>query len=205
MAGKKTGGRVRCAVDAWASGRGRAMTEALEQRIMLDSTVVFNEIMYHPKGTGAASDAQEYVELYNQMGVPVDLSGWSLKSGVDFTFDEGTILAGGGHLVIAADPAALQAATGFGGAIGPYSGHLSNSGEKLELDDKTGRVMDSVSYDTKGDWPVAPDGSGVSLAKANPNTASAPAANWVASAQVGGTPGAVNFPVGLPTPTTTIN
>jgi len=172
---------------------------------MFDSTVVFNEIMYNPAGTGAASDSQEWVELYNQMGVDVDLSGWSIQSGVEYTFAEGTILAGGGHLVIAADPAALKAATGYASAIGPFGGHLSNSGEKLELADRTGRVMDSVTYDTKGDWPVAPDGSGVSLAKANPNTASATAANWIASAQMGGTPGAVNFPTTLPTPTVTLN
>lgn len=172
---------------------------------MLDSTVVFNEIMYNPAGTGAASDSQEWIELYNQLGVDVDLSGWSLRSGVDYTFAEGTILAGGGQLVIAADPAAMNAATGFGSAIGPFTGHLSNSGETLELADRTGRVMDSVSYDTKGDWPVAPDGSGVSLAKANPNTASESPSNWVASALVGGTPGVVNFPSSLPTPVVTFN
>jgi hypothetical protein len=181
------------------------LAEALEQRVMLDSTVIFNEIMYNPAGTGAASDSQEWVELYNQLGVDVDLSGWSLRSGVDYTFPEGTILTGGGQLVIAADPAALKAATGYGGAIGPFAGHLSNSGEKLELADKTGRTMDSVSYDTKGDWPVAPDGAGVSLAKASPTTASSPASNWIASAQVRGTPGAVNFPAALPTPVVTLN
>src|SRR5258706_4695015 len=65
--------------------------------------------------------------------------------------------------------------------------------------------MDSVTYGRKGDWAVAPAGSGVGLAKANPNTASARASNWIASAQVGGTPGAVNFPSALPTPVVTLN
>ena len=87
-------------MDAWAGGLGaRVFAEALEQRVMLDSTVVFNEIMYNPAGMGAASDSQEWVELYNPMGVDVDLSGWSLQSGVDYTFAEGTILAGGGRYV----------------------------------------------------------------------------------------------------------
>jgi hypothetical protein len=206
VAGKNSKGRLRSAVDAWAAtGARKFAVEAFEQRVMLDSTVVFNEIMYNPAGTGAASDSQEWVELYNQLGVDVDLSGWSLRSGVAYTFAEGTILAGGGQLVIAADPAALKAATGYGAALGPFTGHLSNFGEKLELADKTGRVMDSVSYDTKGDWTVAPDGSGVSLAKANPSTASGAPSSWIASAQVRGTPGAVNFPSALPTPVVTLN
>jgi hypothetical protein len=150
--------------------------------------------MYHPGGaSGAAADALEWFELYNPMGVDVDLSGWSVHGGVNFKFAEGTILNGGAYLVVAADPAALQQTTGYAGALGPFTGHLSDSGEKLELQDGNGREMDGVSYDTKGDWPVAPDGSGVSLSKIDPGTASATAANWVDSARVGGTPGAVNF------------
>src|SRR5947208_1123456 len=79
-------GRLRCAVDAWAAAGARPFAETLERRIMLDSTVVFNEIMYNPAGTGATSDSQEWIELYNQLGVDVDLSGWCLRSGVDYTF-----------------------------------------------------------------------------------------------------------------------
>jgi len=76
VAGKKSRNRLRSAVSACAPvSRARTLAEALEQRLMFDSTVVFNEIMYNPAGTGAASDSQEWVELYNQMGVDVDLSG----------------------------------------------------------------------------------------------------------------------------------
>jgi len=78
--------------------------------------------------------------------------------------------------------------------LGPFSGRLSNSGETLELRNNDGRLEDSVSYGTDGDWPVGPDGAGVSLAKVDPNTASGLAENWATSTQVGGTPGAANFP-----------
>lgn len=47
-----------------------------------DSVVVFNEVMYHPQ-TG---DNVEWVELYNQMGVDIDISDWSLRGGVEYTF-----------------------------------------------------------------------------------------------------------------------
>jgi len=157
-----------------------------------DSVVVFNEIMYHP---ATNEPALEWVELHNQMAVDVDLSGWSLAGGIDFKFAEGAVIQGGGYLVVALSPADLEAATGLTNALGPFSGRLSNSGEKLELYNNNGRLMDSVNYDVEGDWPVAPDGSGVSLAKADEDTDSGSAANWRVSAFVGGTPGRRNFPL----------
>ena len=55
------------------------------------------------------------------------------------------------------------------------------------------RVMDSLRYDDDAPWPVGPDGSGATLAKVDPNVASNAAANWTTSAEIGGTPGALNF------------
>ena len=156
-----------------------------------DSVVVFNEIMYHA-GTNAAGG--EWVELHNQMAVDVDLSGWSVANAVAFTFPEGTVISGGGYLVVAEVPADLTAATGLTNIFGPYTGHLSNSGEKLELYNRNQRLMDSVNYGTSGAWPVGPDGSGVSLVKLDEDTASGVAANWTLSPQVGGSPGQRNFP-----------
>jgi hypothetical protein len=157
-----------------------------------DSVVVFNEIMYHP---GANTAGNEWLELHNQMSVDVDMSGWSIASGVAFAFPEGTVIPGGGYLVVALSPPELAAATGLTNILGPYTGHLSNSGEKLELYNRNQRLMDSVTYAVGGDWPVGPDGSGVSLAKKDEDTASGPAANWTVSALVGGSPGRVNFPL----------
>jgi hypothetical protein len=168
--------------------------ESLEQRLVLDSTVVFNEVMYHP--TGNAPEL-EWVELHNQMGVDMDLSLWRLD-GVDFTFAEGTVLPGGGYLVVAADPAALQAATGFSAALGPFTGRLDNNGEQLRLLNNDNREMDVLDYADNGRWPVAPDGSGASLAKSDPNTASGLPENWRGSLEVGGTPGEQNFAGNVP-------
>ena len=161
-----------------------------------DSTVVFNEIMYHPPTNEAE---MEWVELHNQMSVDMDISHWSLAGGITYAFAERTIVPGNGYLVVAASPATLMAAAGITNVLGPFSGRLSNSGETLQLLNNNQRVMDSLTYGTDGDWPVAPDGSGVSLAKLNSNGATADASNWCASAQVGGTPGAENFPVVTPT------
>ena len=165
----------------------------LAVRARADSTVVFNEIMYHPNATNEAQF--EWIELHNQMAVDMDISGWSLAGGVQFKFAEGTVLGGGQYLVIASSPATLAGATGATNVLGPLIGQLSNTVSKLELRDNNQRLMDSVNYGVDGDWPVAPDGAGPSLAKFNHNAGSALAANWRASAQVGGTPGRENFPL----------
>ncbi len=89
-----------------------------------DSVVVFNEVHYHPATNESAS---EWVELHNQMAIDIDLSAWSLTGSVGFTFAEGTVIPAGGYLVVASDPAALQAATGLTNLLGPLTGRLNNS------------------------------------------------------------------------------
>lgn len=159
-----------------------------------DSTVVFNEIMYHP-ASGEAT--LEWIELYNQMAVDMDLSGWSLQGGVRYEFPEDTILQGGGYLVVAISPPAMQAAVGLTKVLGPFLGRLANEGETIELRDNCQRLMDSLRYDHEDGWPAGADGGGPSLAKRNPDTASGLAESWTSSAEVGGTPGARNFPAGV--------
>lgn len=160
--------------------------------LMGDSVVVFNEIMYHPAPTQFEG---EWIELHNQMAVDVDISGWSIKGSVKYTFPEGTFMVGGDYLVIAENPAAMESASGVTGVLGPYDGQLSNSGELLRLENNAGRLMDETEYNDKGDWPVAPDGSGVSLSKKMNDQSSAQAENWTWSNHVEGTPGSENFPV----------
>ena len=173
-----------------AQRRRHWLLECLEPRVVLDSTVVFNEIMYNPAGTG---ESLEWIELHNQMAVDMDLSKWSVENGVDFTFAEGTIIPGGGYLVLAADPVALADATGFNSALGPWVGDLDNNGEEIRLVDRNDRLLDALDYRDEGSWPVGSDGSGASLAKINPDSASGPAENWTASPRIGGTIGERNF------------
>ena len=155
-----------------------------------DSTVVFNEVHYHPADREALL---EWVELHNQMAVNMDLSGWSLAGGISYRFPEGTVLRGGAHLVVAADPESIRG-LGVTNVVGPFQGRLSNSGEKLELRNNNRRLMDELDYGTDSEWPVAPDGHGPSLAKASETLSTARPGHWRASAQRGGTPGTPNFP-----------
>lgn len=148
-----------------------------------DCVVVFNEIHYNPAGP---SEDGEWIELFNQLGIMVDLSGWRLTGGIDYTFPEETFLAPGAYLVVAKTPAARQ--------LGPFAGSLDNGGERLRLRNHSDRLMDEFDYGDNGPWSVVADGSGATLAKRRPYTANKPPENWTRSHELGGTPGAENFP-----------
>ncbi len=154
-----------------------------------DSVVTFNEVHYHPAAPEDPEEAvgPEWVELHNPMSIRVDVSGWSLRGGIGYTFPEATVMEPGAYLVVSAvagDPA---------GALGPFSGRLDNAGEEIRLHERWGRMMDRVEYGDSGAWPSAADGGGPSLAKREPDRPSEPAVSWVASAEAGGTPGQANF------------
>ena len=155
-----------------------------------DSVVVFNEINYHPLDE---NNDTEWVELRSLMGVNVDMSGWELKGGINYTFAEGTVIPGHGYLLIAADPN-HSTLTGTN-SLGPFTGRLANNGETIRLVNNSDRTMDSVSYGDEGDWPVGPDGLGATLSKRSQNTAESRPFNWIASSESGGTPGEPNFPL----------
>ncbi|HWB04624.1 MAG TPA: lamin tail domain-containing protein [Verrucomicrobiales bacterium] len=156
----------------------------------VDSVVTFNEIQYHPT---AAQTAGEWIELKNQNSTDVDLSGWRLDGGVDYVFPAGTVIRGGKYLVVAANPAALMAATGLTGVVGPFENILANNGESVTLKNNNGRRMDEISWNDKEPWPVAADGSGATLSKIQELHDSGTPENWRASVEVGGTPGVFNF------------
>lgn len=175
----------------------RGQLECLEPRHVMDGSVVINEVMYHPLPAGGAAEADyEFVELYNQMSIPMDISGWRLEGGVSYTFAEGTVIPGRGYAVIASNPTALTATGGTQIAPGAFSGSLSNSGEEIVLVNNSGRRMSVVDYKDNDPWTSGPDGSGFSLAKGNEYADSSLASNWRASREVGGTPGTSNFPGG---------
>jgi hypothetical protein len=94
--------------------------ECLESRLALDGSVVINELMYHPDPVSGSEADFEWIELYNQMSINMDISGWRLEGGIQFTFDEGTIIPGRGYRVIATNPGALAEAGVYSGAAGPF-------------------------------------------------------------------------------------
>jgi len=173
--------------------------------------VVINEIMYHSYHALNTPEkiAQEYIELFNRGAEPANLSGWRLTDGVDFSFPQ-VVLGAGQYLVVAADVNVFIAKyPGVSNVVGGWVGRLGNSGERIELADDTGVVIDAVRYADEGDWAVrllgpielghrgwewsdAHDGGGKSLELINPAMPNEYGQNWTASKVDNGTPGAAN-------------
>jgi hypothetical protein len=162
-----------------------------------DAVVVFNEIHYHSAGDNVAL---EFIELYNQLAVNVDMSNWRI-AGVDYNFPEGTVINARSYLVIAKDPG------NYPGALGPFAGTLSNSGETLRLynnnralhsnDSNEGRrIMDEITYSDTYPWPIGPDGSGATLTKIDSGKGSAHPNNWTHGKS---SPGIANIEAIVPT------
>ena len=79
--------------------------EALERRCLLAADIVINEIHYDPPDK---TEFSEFIELYNNSDVGVDVSNWSITDGVDYQIPVGVIVAANDYLVISQDPATVE-------------------------------------------------------------------------------------------------
>ncbi|MBI5688900.1 MAG: lamin tail domain-containing protein [Verrucomicrobia bacterium] len=195
--------------------RSLALASFLGLAPALPAAPVINEIMYRPGSGYPENTSLEFIEIHNPEAAPVDLSGWALTKGADFTFPAGTTLPAGGYLVVAANPSALKAASAAAAAatvLGPWKtgARLANNGETVTLA-RPGTTagawttVDSVDYANEGDWATrtrdslggwswasTADGGGSSLERRNPALTKNTGQNWGPSAASGGTPGAAN-------------
>ena len=149
--------------------------------------IVISEIMYDP----ISGSTNEFVELHNASTNAVDLGGWYFTDGIAYTFPSPTVMEADAYLVVAVNRAAFTAlypeVTSL--AAGVYSGQLSNQGEKLGLANTAGTPVFSVTYNNKDPWPLAAAGLGSSLVLLDPYAPADNPSNWVASAQLNGSPG----------------
>jgi hypothetical protein len=150
----------------------------------------FTELHYNP-ATAQGSDSDfEFLELYNPHAFEVDLSGWSLSEGLNYAFPDGTAMAPGEYLVVAANAITYA---GLGYPVYDWgSGGLHNSGELLAIRAPDGTVVESVVYSDTGEWDTAPDGQGPSLERLFLDGDPHDAGQWTASIATGGSPGAIN-------------
>jgi hypothetical protein len=169
--------------------------------------IMIDEFMYHP-----ANDSDpEYIELYNPTSSRIYLENpegpWRLDGAVDYIFPANTSIAAGGRLIIVGFDsytetgllAAFIAAYNTGpltadaDIVGPWSGNLSNSSERLTLkkpqapdqpDDPVCWVnVDEVIYADVSPWPATADGDGDALQRihADQNHSGNDPDNWQAA------------------------
>ena len=183
---------------------GGSWNYTLNTAAVFQGQIVINEIMYHPV---TERDDHEWIELRNRGTNTVNLTGWQLSRGANYTFPA-TTLAPGGYLIVAANVAAFNASNpGVANVVGGWTGRLSNTGEDIELEDANGDRVDIITYAEQGEfaqrqrdplrpngweWIAAHDGSGNSLELRNAALDNNHGQNWASSLAINGTPGAVN-------------
>ena len=151
--------------------------------------VRITELHYNPpasQGGGAA----EFIEIKNTGTQRADLSHWSF-SGINFNFPHGFTLRPGDLAVLVNNEApAVFASQHPGVAVaGYFGGSLSNGGERIELRDRNGSIVDAVEYSDRAPWPAAADNRGYSLERIVLDGDSQAPAHWRASLELKGTPG----------------
>jgi hypothetical protein len=152
--------------------------------------LVISEVGYHSQALVDRDD--EFVELYNENLDPLDLSGFTLCNGVQFTFPRGTFLDGRSFLVVCANEANIQARYGITNTIGDWIGSLANEGERIEVCNPGGITVVEVRYNDRGKWPSGADGTGHTLSLISPFLEVDDPDNWILSDDLDGTPGEAN-------------
>lgn len=156
--------------------------------------VVINEVYYHAPGD---ADGLEFIELHNAGSEAVRIEGWKFTKGVALTFPAGASIGPNGFVVVCRDRPALRKAFNAD-AVATFEQALKNGGERIELVNERGQVVDTVRFNNRSPWPVAPDGHGPSLERISPDAPSETPENWAASqfpatgAFATGTPGSSN-------------
>lgn len=168
------------AATAWSEAAASFTTTAL-----VPNAAVINEFHYNPLDN---TSAEEFIELHNPGDTPLDLSGWILADAVTYTFPAGTTLAAGGYLVVAGNPAVVQAKYGTSAPLGPWTGKLSSDGERIDLRNAAGILQDRVSYNAGFPWPTSTDGTGNSAELIHPSLDNDLAGSWRSSGAFTATP-----------------
>ncbi|HVV71702.1 MAG TPA: lamin tail domain-containing protein, partial [Verrucomicrobiae bacterium] len=152
------------------------------------------EIMYHPApppaGSTNATHDFEYIELQNVGARSLDLQGYQLSGGINFTFGN-YVLGANQTVVLVRNLAAFQSR--YWGAVtvaGVYTNNLSDGGEHLVL---TGPLQEPVlDFSYNDSWYPATDGLGFSLVIRDPAGPTAlwnSKEGWRPSGTPGGSPG----------------
>lgn len=150
----------------------------------------FSELHYNPSSDQGNDSDFEFLELANLDTLAVNLAGWSISEGIDFTFPEDSWLSAGAYAVLTTAPGAYA---GLGYPVFDWGGGgLNNSGELLALRAPDGHVVEYVEYSDHSPWDSAPDGQGPSLERLFVYGPAHAAGSWSASIGMGGTPGNVN-------------
>ncbi|NNC94008.1 MAG: T9SS type A sorting domain-containing protein [Chitinophagales bacterium] len=162
------------------------------------SQIVITEIMYGPPNNNGGG--VEYLELYNNDSVSVDMTGYFFSDGISFTFPSLTLAVG--EFVLLSNKANSFNQI-YGMTALEYGGSMSNNGENITLKDATGLTVDSIDYEPNDPWPSTVNGGGPSLVLCAPDADNNNSFNWqrsinslgfnIGGHEVYGNPGSLSF------------
>jgi len=132
------------------------------------SDLVINEIHYDPD---VKTQLVEFIEIYNTGAAVVSLKDWQISDAVTYTFPSSAEIGPGAYIVVAHDPTLVRNkwnSLAANQVFGPFQGKLSNQGERVDLVNPEGQVVDQVDYQKGFPWPTVGDplsnaGSGASI------------------------------------------
>ncbi len=168
-----------------------------------EGDVVLNEIMFDPNpvvGTPPnALPEREYLELYNQSALDLNLRDYVLEAGNSTATLPDYLLPAGGYVVLTKDEGLAEFPPGtplLGLDLSSVA--LTNGGATVTLRSPQQIILSTVSY--RPEWFRDPNKAegGWSLEQIDPQNICSGATNWRGSVSaVGGTPGYVNSVAGL--------
>ena len=170
--------------------------------------VIVTEINYHSSDDLNAGD---WFEVKNQLDIPLDLSGWTIRDDDDthlYTIPQGTWLPEGGYYVFCENAADFNARFPLvTNVVGDLGFGLGNGGDVIRLYDHTDVIRLSICYNDSIPWATTADGEGYTLELADPYVNLNDPFNWFAGC-LGGSPGTAYDPlcgmVGVISPTSDI-
>ncbi len=156
----------------------------------VEGKVVINEVFYHaPNGL----EDLQWIELYNTSKEPADVSGWALTKGVRYTFPIGTRIPGESYWVLSRNAKRFEQFY-HRPSNTEFEKNLRRKGERLELSDGNGNVVETLKFDDHNPWPAAADGLTASMERICPEAPAGLPENW-ASSTLSATP---DLPSGTP-------
>jgi hypothetical protein len=99
----------------------------------------YNQVTFGSADYNPGIPGQAYIQICNNNDYGMDVSGWRIAGGVDWTFPNGTVILPHAVVFVVEDPQAFRQREGSPGGDqglfiqGPYSGNLSSNGERLFL------------------------------------------------------------------------
>ncbi|MCD4745319.1 MAG: lamin tail domain-containing protein [Bacteroidales bacterium] len=156
--------------------------------------IIITEINYR---SSTASDAGDWIELFNNDTVNVDMSKWIFKDDEDehiFEIPENTILQIEEYLVLTQDTLDFSNIyPDISNYLGSFNFGLSSNGDSLQLFDKFYQPIVTIYYSPEPPWPPNTNGTGRTIEIIDYNGDLNDGSNWKTGC-IKGSPGQAFFP-----------